>query len=76
MTTTPRYEIGRAVRAVGDLLNDGSHPGAAEQAVLVDAGALGEIIKIGAHVETNATVYLVEFGERVVGCLESELAPA
>jgi len=76
MMAAPKYELGRAVRAVGDLLNDGSHPDAPEESVLVGADTLGEIIKIGMHVETSSTVYLVEFGERVVGCLEGEIAPA
>ena len=39
-------------------------------------GALGEIIKIGHQEETSAIVYLVEFGERAIGCFENELAPA
>jgi nitrogen fixation protein NifZ len=74
--TTPKYEIGRWVRATGDLLNDGSYPDTPEQAVLVGADSVGEIVKIGTHLETESTVYLVEFGERVIGCLEGELAPA
>jgi hypothetical protein len=32
---------------------------------------------VGAHVESNTTVYLVEFSEnRIVGCLEDEIAAA
>jgi nitrogen fixation protein NifZ len=74
--STPKFELGRKVRATEDLLNDGSYPDTPEQAVLVGVDSLGEIIKIGTHLETESTVYLVEFGERVIGCLEGELAPA
>ena len=74
--TMPKFEPGQVVRAVGDLHHDGSFPDAPEDALLVEAGALGEIVKIGAHVELEALVYLVEFGERVVGCFEAEITAA
>ena len=75
-TSAPKYEYGQRVRAMADLLNDGSFPDAPDEALLVAAGAEGEIVKIGTHVELEALVYLVEFGERVIGCFEAEIAPA
>ena len=72
----PKYGYGQRVRATIDLVNDGSFPDAAQDALLVPAGAEGEIVKIGTHVELDALVYLVEFDARVVGCFESELATA
>ena len=74
--STPKFEYGQRVRATTDLLNDGSFPDAPEEALLVAAGAEGEIVKIGTHVELEQLVYLVEFGERVIGCFEAEIAPA
>lgn len=71
----PRYQWGQGVRATVDLVNDGSHPDHAENALLVSAGACGEIINTGFHMDSNTPVYLVQFGERMlVGCLEDELA--
>lgn len=72
----PKYALNQNVRATADLVNDGTYPDVAPDALLAGAGALGEIIKIGHQEETSATVYLVEFGERAIGCFESELAPA
>ena len=41
------------------------------------AGTLGEIVQVGAHVDSNTPVYLVEFEEKfVIGCLEEEIEPA
>mgnify|MGYP001544642547 CR=1 FL=1 len=72
----PKYRLNQQVRAAADLGNDGSYPDVAPDALLAAEGAVGEIIKIGYQEETNATVYLVEFGPRAIGCFESELAPA
>jgi nitrogen fixation protein NifZ len=73
----PRYQWGQGVRALVDLMNDGSHPEHALDALLVQAGACGEVVNTGYHEGSNMPVYLVEFGERLlVGCLEDELAPA
>lgn len=69
----PQYEWGQRVRAVIDLFNDGSYPEAAEGALLVPAGGLGEIVQIGHHTEANLPIYLVEFEGRVLGCLEEEI---
>lgn len=73
----PLFQWGQKVRAAADLVNDGSHPGFAPDAVLAEAGAVGEVVNIGHHEETNTPVYLVEFdGQTVIGCLEEELALA
>ncbi|MFT4098352.1 MAG: nitrogen fixation protein NifZ [Rhodoblastus sp.] len=72
----PKYALNQPVRATADLVNDGSYPDVAPDALLAAAGALGEIIKIGHQEETSATVYLVEFGERAIGCFENELTAA
>lgn len=70
----PRFGWGQKVRPLVDLVNDGSHPGAAPDAVLAVAGAVGEIVNIGHHADSNTPVYLVEFdGRTVVGCVEDEL---
>lgn len=72
----PEYGWGLRVVALDDLLNDGSHPELDEGAVLAPQGAVGEIVNIGHSTETNEPIYLVEFGRRVVGCFEEEIAPA
>jgi len=77
----PGYREGQHVRAAVDLVNDGSHPEALSDALLVAAGARGEIVQVGRHVEANMPIYMVEFVDdagrfRVVGCFEEEIAPA
>ncbi|HVZ52577.1 MAG TPA: nitrogen fixation protein NifZ [Pseudolabrys sp.] len=73
---TPKYQWGQRVRASVDLLNDGSFPEQPIDALLASSGDVGEIVQVGTHVESNTAVYLVEFGpNRVVGCLETEIAP-
>jgi nitrogen fixation protein NifZ len=68
-----KYEWGQSVRALVDLFNDGSHPEADEDALLVPAGGVGEIVQVGHHTEANIPVYMVEFGRQVIGCLEEEI---
>ena len=68
-----KYEWGQRVRAVIDLINDGSFPGADEGALLVPAGGIGEIVQVGHHTEANVPIYMVEFGRDVLGCLEEEI---
>ena len=73
----PSFSGASPCGASTDLFNDGilsrTQP---ENALLVAGGDRGEIVQVGAHVETNTTVYLVEFSDsRVVGCLEDEIAP-
>lgn len=72
----PKFQWGMRVRCLTDLVNDGSFPDAPEDAVLAAEGALGEIVQVGAHVESNTPVYMVEFEQKyVVGCLEEEIEP-
>lgn len=71
---TPIYQWGQKVFTEIDLLNDGSYPDRAPEALLVEAGSEGEIVQIGFHEEAKIPVYLVEFPNGcVVGCLEEEL---
>jgi nitrogen fixation protein NifZ len=70
----PKFEWGQTVTAVEDLYNDGSHPEAPGDALLVVAGGPGEIVQVGHHAEANVPVYMVDFGVAVIGCLEEELA--
>lgn len=75
----PKYQWGQRVAAQVDLFNDGSYPDAAEGALLVATGCVGEIVQIGHHEEANLPVYIVEFaaGDRpcVVGVMEEEIGP-
>jgi nitrogen fixation protein NifZ len=70
-----KYPWGLPVVATTDLYNDGSLPDAPEDILLVVAGGPGEIVQVGHHAESNAPVYMVDFGVAVVGCLEEEIAP-
>ncbi len=73
----PKYQWGQPVVALTDLINDGSFPGAELDALLIESGTKGEIVQTGMHEETNTPIYLVEFpGGKVIGCLETEIAPA
>ncbi|HZU64789.1 MAG TPA: nitrogen fixation protein NifZ [Novosphingobium sp.] len=74
----PVFRWGQQVRTALALVNDGSHPGFAPEAVIVPAGAVGEIVNVGHHEESDTPVYLVDFAAGtpapcVVGCLEEEL---
>jgi nitrogen fixation protein NifZ len=70
----PKFQWGQPVWTAVDLLNDGSYPNSPEDALLVATGDRGEILQIGAHVDSKNIVYLVEFSEnRVIGCLEDEI---
>lgn len=73
----PKYQWGQPVKALVDLVNDGSHPDAEENALLVASGTTGEVVQTGMHEESNTPVYIVEFpGGKVIGCLEEELERA
>ncbi|MBU2719937.1 MULTISPECIES: nitrogen fixation protein NifZ [Acidithiobacillus] len=73
----PRFDWGLSVLARDDILNDGTYPGEAEQAVLVPKDSPGEIVRVGHHEESNMPLYLVEFANgKVVGCLEEEIVPS
>lgn len=77
MSEASRFDWGMRVRAATDLFNDGSYPDHEPEALLVKAGDPGEIVQIGQHVETETTIYLVEFYEKlVVGCFAEEIEPA
>ena len=74
----PIYQWGDRVIAAVDLVNDGSYPGIAAEAVLAATGTPGEVVNVGHHTDSNTPVYLVEFLSEsgvplVVGCLEEEL---
>jgi nitrogen fixation protein NifZ len=72
-----KYEWGRRVRAAVDLFNDGTFPNRGAEELLVKFGDPGEIVQVGAHVETETTIYLVEFAKNlVIGCFEEEIEPA
>ncbi len=75
-----KFQWGQRVVAGIDLVNDGSYPECAENALLVAQGSVGEVVQIGHHVDSDTPVYLVEFGADarsgcVVGCLEEEISP-
>lgn len=77
MAESNKFDWGQRVRATTDLVNDGSYPDRADDELLVKSGDMGEIVNVGAHVETETVVYLVEFSPQlVVGCLEDEIEPA
>lgn len=73
---TALYGWGLRVVALDDLVNDGSYPERADDAVLAARGAVGEIVNTGHATESNEPIYLVEFGGCVIGCFEDEIAPA
>ncbi|RKT10433.1 nitrogen fixation protein NifZ [Paraburkholderia sp. RAU2J] len=72
----PAYQWGMRVIALDDLCNDGSFPERGQDDCLAEAGTVGEIVNVGQVVESGEPVYLVEFGNCVVGCKENEIAPA
>jgi nitrogen fixation protein NifZ len=73
----PKFQWGQQVVALIDLVNDGSYPDAAQDALLVASGTQGEVVQTGMHEESNTPVYIVEFtNSKVIGCLEAEIAPA
>ncbi len=74
MSRAEKFDWGQRVRATRDLVNDGSYPDRRDDELLVKSGDTGEIVNIGRHVESETTVYLVEFMDNlVVGCLEDEI---
>ena len=72
----PVFAWGQRVIALDDLVNDGSHPEREMDALLAARGSVGEVVKIGHATDLNEPVYLVQFANCVVGCLEIELVPA
>lgn len=75
-TAISRFHVEQEVRAGRDLHNDGSHPGAAADALLVEAGAAGRVLRVGRHEASGLCVYLVDFDGCQLGCLDDDLAPA
>lgn len=70
----PKFQWGQAVATLADLLNDGSYPDMADEALLVASGSKGEVVQTGMHEESGTPVYIVEFANgKVVGCLEHEI---
>lgn len=70
----PKYRSGQRVKTAANLINDESVATAPPDGILVDAGAIGEIVRVAMHTEASVPIYLVDFGERlVVGCLEEEI---
>ena len=75
-SATPRYDWGLKVTVSEHIYNDdGTFPDVEEDALIVAAGSIGEIVRVGLHEETNVPVYLVDFGIRVVGLSEDEIQP-
>lgn len=70
------YAWGQRVIALDDLVNDGSYPERAPDALLAARGSVGEIVNVGHAQELNEPVYLVQFEGCVIGCLELEIIPA
>jgi nitrogen fixation protein NifZ len=72
-----KYDWGQRVRTTVDLHNDGSYPDHEPDALLTPAGVTGEVVQVGRHLESETTVYLVEFSKSlVIGCLEEEIEAA
>ncbi|MFO1418322.1 MAG: nitrogen fixation protein NifZ [Methylotetracoccus sp.] len=82
MINVEALEEGDAVIAAIDMRNDGSLPDQPDEALLVEAGSRGVIIRKG-HLEDdpNRTVFLVRFEDRdralgpPIGCWPEELSP-
>jgi nitrogen fixation protein NifZ len=77
--TEPRaaaYSWGQRVIALDDLSNDGSYPERPLDALLAARGSVGEIVKVGHAPEINEPVYLVQFDDCVIGCMELEIIAA
>jgi nitrogen fixation protein NifZ len=69
-----RYQWGQPVVARIDLVNDGSYPDCAVDALLAATGTEGQVVQVGTVVDGNIPIYLVEFPNgRVVGCREEEI---
>ncbi|SDG88944.1 nitrogen fixation protein NifZ [Roseospirillum parvum] len=71
----PAFEYGTRVRALTQIRNDGTFPGADRGQVLVEAGEEGYVRSLGTFLQT-AYVYGVDFIDsgRVVGMRAHELA--
>ena len=68
-----KYQWGNQVVAVSDIINDGSYPNKAEGELIVSKGEIGRVRQIGQDEEQTTYIYIVEFGDKLVGCFEDEL---
>ena len=70
----PVFQPGQRVRALQSVRNDGTYPGLARGAVLIEAGDLGYIQSIGEFLQ-RYYIYRVDFYERgrIVGMRQSEV---
>ena len=74
---TAKYQWGQTISSQVDLINDGTFPDVAAEAILVEKGTQGEVVNVGTIEETGTPVYLVEFTNgKVVGALEDEISLA
>lgn len=68
-----KYQWGNRVVAATDIINDGSYPNKAEGEVIVAKDEAGVVRQIGQDEEKTTYLYIVEFGDRLVGCFEDEI---
>lgn len=68
-----KYQWGSQVTAISDIINDGSYPNKAEGELIVAKGEIGRVRQIGQDEEQTTYIYIVEFGDKLVGCFEDEL---
>ncbi len=71
----PIFQWGQKVKAINDIVNDGSYPDAPVDALLAEKDSQGEVVNIGVIEESGDPIYLVEFGDgKVIGVFEEEIA--
>ncbi|MGY2811819.1 nitrogen fixation protein NifZ [Bradyrhizobium sp. USDA 4506] len=71
----PKYRRGQRVKAVVDLINDGSFLNTEPEGLVLGAGATGDIVGVAIHTEADVPIYTVDFGEQLlIGCLEEEIS--
>jgi nitrogen fixation protein NifZ len=71
----PIYQWGQPVKAVVDILNDGSYPDTPLDALLAAKDTQGEVVNIGVIEDSGEPIYLVEFADgKVIGLFEEEIA--
>lgn len=68
-----KYQWGNKVAVMADIINDGSYPNKAEGETIVVKGEAGRVRQVGQDEEKTTYLYIVEFGDRLVGCFEDEL---
>jgi len=70
----PRFEIGRVVRLIRNVRNDGTFPGTEIGDLLVRRGSLGHVQSVGTFLQ-DQIIYSVHFldEDKMVGCREEEL---